>query len=123
LDRLLEKALRKISDEIGKSSGEKRVEPKDALLFMARRMLDTEPQATPKGRTEKESSIYTVLYHQCQSCGASSLPTADGPVEIDREVVERVAAEARKVTIEPEEESASAGERVVMRSSRVLKRT
>ena len=94
----LEKALRKVADEIGESFTEKRVEPKDALLFMARRMLETDPQSTPKDRTEKEDSIYTVLYHQCQDCGVSSLPTADGPVEIDREVLERVSGDARKVT-------------------------
>ncbi len=40
----------------------------------------------------------------CPQCRKASLPTADGPIELPPEVVERVEPEANKVTITPEEE-------------------
>ncbi len=42
----------------------------------------------------------------CPQCRTARLPTADGPIELPPEVVERVEPEANKVTITPEEELA-----------------
>ena len=95
---LVEKALGKVTSELGEKLGGGRLDPKDALLFMARRMLETDPAQTPEGRREKEESLYTILYHSCPSCRKASVQTVDGPVEIDRAIVERVEEEAEKVT-------------------------
>jgi len=101
---LVEKALGKVTSELGEKLGGGRLDPKDALLFMARRMLETDPAQTPEGRREKEESLYTILYHSCPSCRKASVRTVDGPVEIDRAIVERVEEEAEKVHIGPQEE-------------------
>ncbi len=42
----------------------------------------------------------------CPQCRTARLPTADGPIELPPEVVERVEPEANKVTITLEEELA-----------------
>ena len=46
-------------------------------------MLETELSETPKGRTEKEESVYTILYHSCPDCRKTSIQTRDGPVDMD----------------------------------------
>ncbi len=71
---------------------------------MARRFLETELSETPKGRTEKEESVYTIPYRACPECRKASVQTKDGPVEMDPAAVERVEAEAEKVHIRAEEE-------------------
>ncbi|MBI4584821.1 MAG: hypothetical protein HY717_12470, partial [Planctomycetes bacterium] len=90
------------------------VEPKDALLYMSKRLLETDlagdppaeggPAATSGGRVEREDSIFTILFVRCPECRKASLPTADGQIELPTEVVERVEPEANKVTITRDEE-------------------
>ena len=104
---VLEKAVRKAAAEMNSLGEGRRVEPQEALLFMARRWLETDPEGTPQGRKEKEDSIDTILYHSCPTCRSATLPTAGGPVDILPEV-ERVEGEARKVTI-PEREKVGNG--------------
>ena len=97
-------APRKCTEELAEARGGEEVKPHEALLFLARRMLETDPMGTPRGRVEKEESIYTLLYHVCPGCRRASLPSGDGAVEIPEDVVRRVEGEARKVAIRPEEE-------------------
>jgi len=103
---LVEKALGKVTAELSLRLGGERVEPKAALLFLAERVLETDPAETPEGRREREDSIYTVLYHHCPGCRKSHLITAEGPVEVPTEVVERIEGEAERVEIAPKEETA-----------------
>src|SRR5262249_20435606 len=58
----------------------------------------------PAGRSEREESIYTILYHVCPTCRKSHVLGCDGPVEVPSEVVERVEGDARKVSIDLTEE-------------------
>ena len=64
--------------------------------------MDAEP-------VDPEKSLYTILYHKCPECRRASLPTSEGPVGIDAEVVERVEADARKVVIEDREKRPDGG--------------
>jgi len=54
-NNILQKALKKIAREMEKSLGkgeteaEEWIEPRDALLFLCRRALETDPAATPEG--------------------------------------------------------------------------
>ena len=50
----------------------------------------------------RDDSLYTILYHRCTDCRATHLPTAEGPVEIPEETVDRVEGEARTVDITEE---------------------
>ncbi len=61
------------------------------------------------GPVDPEKSLYTILYHKSPECRRASLPTSEGPVEIDAVVVERVEGDARKVTIEDREEVSDDG--------------
>ena len=115
---LVEKALGKVMAELSLRLRGEKVEPKAALLFLAKRVLETDPAekclpplsppegGLPEGYREREESIYTVLYHQCPGCRKSRLITAEGPVEVPTEVVERIEGEAERVEIAPEEEVA-----------------
>src|SRR5207249_902539 len=104
---ILQKAMGKAAWEMKRSLGEEaEVEPKKVLLFLAERMLETDataPQLSPppRGRSEREESIFTILYRVCPDCRKSHVWGSDGPVEVSSEVVERVEGEAKKVTIDP----------------------
>ena len=50
---LLEKAVEKASGELRESLG-RDIEPKEALLYLALRMVETDPAGTPAGRTERK---------------------------------------------------------------------
>ncbi len=99
------KALEEAAREMGEKLEGAQVEPKDALLFLARRYLeDRLNEEESSGNLESpEKSLYTILYHTCPECRRSSLPTPEGPVEIASEVVERVEGDAQKVVIEESE--------------------
>ena len=98
--------MQKIAYEFARSVDGARIEPKDALVCLSRRILETDaPEVVASGRREREESIYTVLYHRCPQCRTTHLATTDGPIEIPSEVVDRVEGEAVKVVISPEEES------------------
>ena len=99
----LEKALEKASGELRESLG-KEAEPKDALLYLAMRMVETDPAGTPAGRTERKEPAATILYHLCPECRKAHLITGEGPVEVPAERIEAVETCARKVEIAPEEE-------------------
>lgn len=106
---LVSKALEKAAREMALGLGEGgHVEPKDALLYMARRLLETDlaeaEGVAPRELREREESIFTILYLRCPVCRRAQLPTADGPIEIPAETVERVEGEAEVVKIAPEEE-------------------
>ncbi len=101
---LLTKALAKAREELGVSLGSRDLEPKDALLYMAKMLLETNPAEGGCVRLPREESIYTILYRLCPDCRKANVATPEGPVEIPTEVVERVEPEAVKTTIAPEEE-------------------
>jgi hypothetical protein len=102
---LVIKALRKAAQELSASLGGKRVDLRQALLYLAQRLLETDLQGTPLGREERLMSIFNVLYHLCPKCRIGHVITDEGPVEVPAEVVERVEAEAERVEIKPEEEA------------------
>jgi len=102
--QVVRKAMQKTSAEISERSGGGRVSPKEVLLFWAERFLATDPSGALEGRTERDGSHYTIVFHMCELCRQATLPTADGPVEVPLEVVERIEGEADKVRIEREEE-------------------
>jgi hypothetical protein len=120
---IVEKALAKVAQEMGQSLGGGRVKPHEALLFLAKRILETGLSGTgpsetglpgEEGRVELKSSPFTILYHLCTNCRTAHLSTPEGLVEIPAEVVERVEGDARKVVIPPEEEAEPAvGEAVL----------
>ncbi|MBI4606329.1 MAG: hypothetical protein HY721_30560, partial [Planctomycetes bacterium] len=113
---ILEKALRKAAFEARERTGKERLEPKEALLELARSVLETEPQGSPEGapqgspgRKPREEPAYTVLYQRCPDCRKAHLPAPEGLVSIPGEVVDRVEGKARRVEITPEEEEQRAG--------------
>ena len=55
---LVTKALKKTASEMGKSLNGKSIEPMEALLYMARKILETEPdKGVVSNRVEREDSI------------------------------------------------------------------
>jgi len=101
---LVSKAMKKAAAELSESLGGQAVDTKQVLVFWAKRQLATHPDGTVEARSEREDSMYNILYHVCPECRTASLPGPDGQVEIPREAVERVEDEAHKVTMYPEEE-------------------
>ena len=78
-DKVL-KAFLKLARELSPSLKGRRLEPKEIFLFLVQRLLETDPAGTPKGRVEKEESLYTFLYHLCRNCNSSHLMTRGGTV-------------------------------------------
>jgi hypothetical protein len=115
---VVSKAFAKLASELGSSLGavpdarrrgdaarQHQVDAKTAFLFLAERVLGSDAPSEALGeRIERKDSPYTVLYHQCPGCRRSALSTAHGLVEIEAEVVDRVAGEAESVVISPDEE-------------------
>src|SRR5262245_46769743 len=102
---IVRKAFRKVGDVLKESLGGKRPEPRETLVYISKLILEGQIPLEAEGN-EKDESMYTVLYHVCPSCREGKVHTDEGPVEVPAEVVERVEAEAEKVTISPEEEKA-----------------
>jgi hypothetical protein len=99
---LVEKALRKVAGEIEGPLGGKRPSPEAALLYLAQRIMETDPVASD--RAEKKGAPATIVYRHCPACRISHVIMKDGPMEVVPEVIERMEAEADKVVISPEEE-------------------
>jgi hypothetical protein len=97
-------ALQKAGEEYGRGLGGERMTPEQTILILMQRMLETDPSGTPKGRKEKEDSIYTILYHNCTICNETHLVNGRERVKVSPETLARVEGEARKVEIKPEEE-------------------
>ncbi len=104
---LASKALEEAAREMGERLQGAEVELKDAFLFLARRFLKDrlDEDAAAGSAVNPETSLYTILYHKCPECRRASLPTPDGPVAIEAEVVERVEGDARRVVLEDSEPS------------------
>jgi hypothetical protein len=99
------KALRKVVEEGGKSLGKKKaIREKDALLLLCHifLQLDLGGEKSPSPTAE---SPFRVVYRYCPACRAAAIATSDGPVEVDPEVVERVAGDAEVEEIGLEEEA------------------
>jgi hypothetical protein len=97
-------ALAKAGEELGGSVGSRGIEPKDALLYMAKALLESNPENGGHVRVPRDESIYTILYRVCPDCRKAHVLTPEGLVEVATEVVERVEGEAAKTAIAPEEE-------------------
>jgi len=91
-------AMKKAAAELSESLGGKTVDLKQVLVFWAKRQLVTHPDGTIEGRSEREDSMYNILYHLCPECRTASLPEPEGRVEIPQEVVERVDWQVRSGT-------------------------
>jgi len=98
------KSLKKAARELSESAGGKEASLEEPFLFLAERMHETDPAGPPKDRIEREAPLYTLLYQMCQSCRVAHVRTSEGPVEVPAEVIERVEADAERITISPEEE-------------------
>jgi len=99
------KAFAKVRSEIQASLGEDcRPDARRIFMFMVQRMLETDPVGTPKGRVEKDGSIYDILYRVTDGTRAQVI-TDEGPVEVPIEHVKRIEDEANKVKIRPEDEA------------------
>ncbi len=111
---LASRALEEVAREMSERLEGAEVEPKDAFLFMARRFLEERvlEDAGAGDPVDPEKSLYTILYHRCPDCRRAGLPTADGLVEIDSVVVDRVEGDARKIVIENSEEETPGGDGV-----------
>ena len=107
---IVAKGLGKAASELSGSIGGGRIEPKDALLYAMRLLLETDPPGA--NRVGRPDSLNRILYHRCPECRRAFLPTPDGLVEIPGSVVDRIEPEAEKITIRPEEEERPASEPV-----------
>jgi hypothetical protein len=85
----LEAALEHAASEIGGPMGNEPLSPEQVLLYLAERFLRTDAGGTPEGRAERTPSPFAIVYHQCEDCRRTRLLTADGPVEVEPECVER----------------------------------
>jgi hypothetical protein len=101
---LVANALKKVKKELAGSLGGAEVETKAALLFMAKRFLETDPGGILEGRIEREESIYTILYHRCLDCHRDHLLTEEGAIAVPAAAVDAVEPSAKKEVILPEEE-------------------
>jgi hypothetical protein len=90
----LRTAIEKAGAEIAPALGDKPLETKDVLLYLAERFLRTDPAGTPAGRQERTESPYTILYHRCDTCRRARMMTDDGPVEVSPESVDRIEDDA-----------------------------
>jgi hypothetical protein len=104
------RGLEKVASEMGESLDGARPAPVEALVYLLRRVLETEESVT-EGRAERAESPFVVVFHQCSDCRRAAVETEDGRVEIAPEALECSASSAEVVRIEPEESPASLEER------------
>jgi len=80
-----------------------RSSPEEVLLFLSRRVLETD-LAGPLGElTERERDAFGILYQRCPDCKKSHIQTEDGPVEVPCKHVDAVEGKARKIEITEED--------------------
>jgi hypothetical protein len=86
-------ALGCVARQLAERTGQAEVTPAECLLYLAERELARDAQrqaAEAKGA----APVYAVLYQQCPTCERAAMATSSGPVEVEREVVERVKGDA-----------------------------
>lgn len=98
----LRRALGAVAREIAASTGQEEVSPAECLLYLAERELAREA-ARQAAEAKSSAPVYAVVYQQCPTCERAALATPAGPVEVDAEVVERVAGDALREVVRPEE--------------------
>ena len=94
---VVSKALGKVAAEL-EGLGAEALEPRKALLYLAERILASDPPALGD-RAERKESPFTILYHVCPSCRRGGVMTESGLVEVPGESLERVEAEAEKLEL------------------------
>jgi hypothetical protein len=102
---IVQQALRKAMAEISERAGGGRVTHREAFVYLAQRILETDPEGKIAGRSERDQSIYTVVYTSCPTCRAARLLGPEGPIEVAPETLDRIAEAAEEVRIAPEEEA------------------
>jgi len=104
------RGLEKVASEMGDSLEGARPAPVEALVYLLRRVLETEESVT-EGREERSESPFVVVFHQCPDCRRAAVETEDGRVEISEDALERCRSSAEEVLIEVEESPSSPEER------------
>jgi HNH endonuclease len=77
--------------------------PEKVLLFLAKRVLESDLELKPGAGSKKIRSIWQLIYQKCPDCLKCLALTRDGPVEVPHEHVQKIEAEAEKLVIEPHE--------------------
>jgi hypothetical protein len=102
---LAQEALRKCMAEIAERAGGGRVTHREAFVYLAQRILETDPEGKIEGRSERDQSIFTVVYTSSPTCRAARLLGPEGPIEVAPETLDEIAEAAEEVRIAPEEEA------------------
>ena len=101
---MVEKALELAAREAGEALGTGPLKLKGAFVYLATRVVEGRLlEAEPRRWGSRESPYALVLKH-CADCRRTELKRPEGFVEVDPEVVDRVAGEAVVCEISPEEE-------------------
>ncbi len=98
---LARQALELTASEMMKSGDGKRPTPEQVLLYLAKRVLESDLVLKSGEGSGKQRSIWQVIYHKCLTTNQCCIHTRDGLVEVDPESVEKIEGEAEKVVIEP----------------------
>ncbi|RME55451.1 MAG: DUF222 domain-containing protein, partial [Deltaproteobacteria bacterium] len=106
-EELARKGLLKAARELRGDGGGRPVTLKEAFLFLCKLALETDPSGIPKGRVKNEEPLVTLVYHRCPECKKGRMATADGPVPVPAEVLDRIEPTAKVESID-EEDSAPA---------------
>jgi hypothetical protein len=104
------RGLEKVASEMGDSLEGARPAPVEALVYLLRRVLETEESVT-EGREERSESPFVVVFQQCPDGRRGAVETEDGRVRTSKEALERCATSAEEVLIEPDESPSSPEER------------
>jgi len=94
---VVSEALKKVSREMGEGLDRAQPEPKAALLYLCRRILETDPaQGVTDGRVENGSSPYTVVMHRCPDCQAAAVEKDAGRIEVSKDAADRICTESEE---------------------------
>ena len=101
---LVEKLLEKVGKEMAEALQVDSVKPHEALVYLARRVLESGTEAATGNGKSDNKPLDTVLYRKCPDCRVCHVATQNGFMEVAPEVVERIEGDACKVNISPEDE-------------------
>ena len=112
----LQKVFLKIRIEmqgaLGPEGEEAEIDLRQVLMYMGRRLYETDPEGKIQDRKEREDecSLIGIQYQVCPACEASHLKTPHGLAEVPLEQVLRDLSRAEKTLITPEEKEEVKGE-------------
>jgi len=109
---VLRAALERVGGEVREPLGGAPLAVKDALLYLAERVLASPPElplpAVPGARSGEPARM--ILYHVCPECRRGGLDTPEGRVEVPSATIDRIEGDARREEIALEEERGDPGE-------------